>query len=540
MTPVADRPGAVRAWATALVLLSAGVLWIQFRHIDSTLPYPRHVDEEAVSAPAFVGLVTGSFHPSNFNYPSLPTYLAAGGMAVGFLRAAGRQEIQTVESIGNVGYPYYATPAVMQGARQLYALLAIVALAVTGMSAWLALRRPVLVVLAPVVLLTSLLYFDRSWSYLNVDIVGACFVSLTIAACLLGTRHPSMLQLAVIPGALAGLATASKYSLAVAILPVLLAIGFEFTGIRRLHAWLAALAAMVAAFVVAVPYSLLDLPAFLNGVGFDMYHYAAGHAGFDGPPGLSQLRFYAGHLASEFGTIGVMLAIVGLCVCAAADWRRAAVLAAFPVALLWLLTSQRVHFTRNALSLHAFVAVFAAFGLAALHGWATGLAARTGWGRWMATARGRAVVGVVLVFVALPWWHVVDHFRDRTDSRNQARAWIEARLPDDWTIVIPSQLGFDPRPLEAEGRHVVVVDFPAEGDAASIDALRNEVPSPALILAPRWGADPRFEGAERAAVLNAAASRWKVIESFGINPVLVNYANPVAFANPAFAAAVFK
>jgi len=41
-------------------------------------------------------------------------------------------------------------------------------------------------------------------------------------------------------------------------------------------------------------------------------------------------------------------------------------------------------------------------------------------------------------------------------------------------------------------------------------------------------------------VLNDLARQWRVIESFGTNAVLVNYANPVPFGDPAFAVAVLK
>ena len=61
------------------------------------------------------------------------------------------------------------------------------------------------------------------------------------------------------------------------------------------------------------------------------------------------------------------------------DWRRAAVVAAFPVGLLWVLASQRVHFTRNALAIHPFVAMFASIGFVALHGWIVKVADRRGW-----------------------------------------------------------------------------------------------------------------------------------------------------------------
>ena len=460
-------------------------------------------------------------------------------MAAGFLRAAGQLETQEVARLGSMGYPSYDTPIVMQTARQLFALLSILALAATGLSAWIAFRRPAAILLAPLFLLASPLFFFHSWTYLNVDIVGACFVMLTLAACLAGTRQPSFRQSAVLPGVCAGLATGSKYTLALVVLPVLLAIGLHFKGARRVWAWGAALAAMVAAFVAVVPYSLIDIPGFLNGVAWETYHYASGHRGFSESAGLPQLLFYVRHLASDFGVGGALLAVVGVAACAAADWRRAAVLAAFPAGLLWLLASQQAHFTRNVLSLHPLVAMFAALGLIALHGRALRLASARGWIRQPVQLRARVVAGVILVAAAVPLWHLADHFRDRTDSRNLAEAWIET-LPRDWTIVIPKQLGFDHRRLEAAGRRVTVVDLQAAQDGAAIQSLLSGLPAQAVILVPRWGADARYPGGQQADALNALAGRWRAIRTFGSNPVLVNYTFPAPWGDPAFAAANLK
>ena len=35
-----------------MILLCAGSLWLQFRHIERTLPYPIHIDEQHVAVPA--------------------------------------------------------------------------------------------------------------------------------------------------------------------------------------------------------------------------------------------------------------------------------------------------------------------------------------------------------------------------------------------------------------------------------------------------------------------------------------------------------
>jgi hypothetical protein len=307
----AGQRQAVRAWTAALILLCIAALWVEFRQIERTLPYPRHVDEGFIAGPAQRTLETGTLHPYTFNYPSLPKYLAAAGMAVGFLRGAADLVISDVRRLGNLGYPYYDTPIVMQTARQLYALLSVVAVAATGLCAWLAFRRPAAILLAPLILLTSPLFFFHSWTYLNVDIVGTCCVMLALAACLAGTRRPSIHQSAILPGAFAGFATGSKYTLALVSLPVLLAIGLHFTGARRTWAWAAAVAAMLAAFVAVVPYSLVDIPGFLNGVAWETFHYSSGHRGFSAQTGLPQLLFYLRHFASDFGVVGAILRFLG-------------------------------------------------------------------------------------------------------------------------------------------------------------------------------------------------------------------------------------
>ena len=530
MISTVDRR-AFLAWSTALALLCAGCLWLTFRDIRSTLPYPQDVDEGFVSGPATRTLTTGTLHPYNFRYPSLPKYLASIGMTAGFISSASHHEVWEVQKIGSTGFPYYDWPRVVQGARNLFALLSIVTLLATGVSAWLAFRKPATIFLSALILTTSPLFFYHSWTYLNVDIVAACFAMLAIAACLWASRTPSIERSAVIPGALAGLATGGKYTLAFTILPVLLGIFFYVGAGRRIRACLAAILSMIAAFLIVNPYALIDIPAFLDGLGFEASHYAGGHAGADADAGWPQFTFYISHFASDFGIPAVVFATIGGVAFLRADWRRAIVLFSLPVALLWLLISNRVHFTRNVLSLHPIVAMFAAYGALTLYGWIVDLLAR----RMPVPARSqrpaRALVGLLLVVAAVPPTHLWDVLRDRTDSRNVARAWIEARLPREWTIVVPNQLGIDVRPFQAQGRNVKVVEVRSAEEAAE---MTSGVPPPAIALVPHWGADPRFPGQETADALNTHGKRWRVEKSFGANPVLVNYSYPNPSGNPAF------
>jgi len=529
---------AIRIWTAALILLCAGALWLQFRHIENSLPYPHHGDEQFVAGPARRMLINGRLNPGEFVYPSLPSYLAAIGIGAGFVRSAGDLEGRDIRLLGSVTYPYYKLPRAMQTARQLFALMAVIGLAATGVASWFAFRRPSTIFLSPLLLWTSPLFFDRSWRYLNVDIVSTCFVVLALAACLQGTRQPSIRQSALIPGLFAGLAAGSKYTSVLVALPVLLAILVYVKSGHKIWACLAAIAAMVVAFLVVVPYSILDIPTFLNGLAFDARHYTEGHIGNDGEPGLPQLLFYGRHFISDFGVGAVVLAVVGVTAYCAADWRRAAILVSFPIGLMWLLAAHRVHFPRNVLNLYPIVAMFLVYGIVAVRGWTLGLAARRGWSTPRIERPLRIASSVLLAVIAVPLWHVRDQLRDHTDSRRLAQAWIQTRFPPGWTIVVPSQLAFDPRVLEDKGSHVTVVDFKSAKDTSGLQQLLRGIQEPAVVMLPRWGADPRFEGQTLADALNEASRPWRVLKTFGREPVLVNYTPPTVNGDPAFAIAL--
>ena len=85
-----------------------------------------------------------------------------------------------------------------------------------------------------------------------------------------------------------------------------------------------------------------------------------------------------------------------------------------------------------------------------------------------------------------------------------------------------------------------VVELRPARDPGTVNSLLNDVPAPAVIIVPRWGADKRSPGQQAADALNTVAKQWRVIKTFGHNDVLVNYLYPTAWGDPAFAIAVLK
>lgn len=523
-------------WIVALALLSTGSLWLRIEHVNGTIPYVHHIDELQISVQAAHMLTTGDPKPKNMLYPSLPKYLAAAGMYLGHVYQTGDFVLKQIEGIGNVGFPYYDSPGVLRVARYLFVLLSVGTLIAVGIAAWLLLRRPSALLLAPLLLATAPSFLVLAVKYLNVDNAGTCFVMASIAALLYGTRRRSTLFLAVVPGLFAGLAAGSKYTHGLVLGPILIAILFYAGSPRRLA--LGACLAAAAAFVMVVPYSVLDLPSLLKALAWQAKTYSTGwHGGAEATPGLEQLLRYSKHFAKQFGSGGLLLAGVGLIACARQDWRRTLVFVSFPAAFALLFIVQRVHFSRNMLPVTPFLAIFAVAGLYVLHGWLAQAVTRiehvpSRIRRLMTVGAWPALIAASLT---IPIENVSQrHLRISSDSRHDAVTWITTNVSTDPTIVVPNQLGLDTRPLENRGYTVRKLDFVPLDSKESLQQALDRIPGTMVVLSPAWGIDPRFEGKELAERLNAAAAPLEPTASFGKRPVLVNYRYPVMEPNPRF------
>lgn len=542
--PLPSTSGArpTRRLVLALLALCAVAFWIRLAHISGTLPYPRHIDEVRITVRAHRMVTTGEYHPVDFIYPSLPRYLAAAAMAAGVAWTSPEDQPTGADPVGLWTYPHYERPAVIGAARRLFALLSILALGATGIAAWRLLDCPGAFFLAPLVLATSPLFFVHSWEYLNVDVVATCFAALGIAACLHGTRRPSILTVAFLPAICAGLAAGSKYPSGLVLAPVLVACLLFLAPERRLLGVVVAVVTAGAAFVAVVPHSVLDFPTFLNGLTEEAGRYASGTARYTDDPGLAQLAFYGRHFRAQFGWTGMLAAGIGLAAAAAADWRRTLVFVSFPLALLALLAPQRAQFARNVLPLHPFLAVLIAGGLAVAHGRLVQVLerrSRTPRPRPLLAAAAWLAIGAA--GLATPLARLPDQARITVDSRWDALDWLDRRLPTYWTLVVPAELNIDLRELQRRGYPLHVVDYRTLGTLAAVDAVANRAPGPVAAFLPRWGHAEQPEGtasaARRAAELNRTVSPFVPLAWFGRNPVLVNYPFPVPWGDPAFSIA---
>ena len=537
----------LRGCVLALLAICMVCFWIRTEHIAGTLPYPQHVDEAIIANAAGDIMRYGDWHPGTFNYPSLPKYLAVAAMSVGFVFAAPELEfnkqrgIDIKDDLGDVSVPFYTLPGVVEKARWLFALLSVVAVAMSGVVAYQLLNRPTVLILGPLVLALSYDFFDMSKSYLNVDIVGACFVMLGIAAALQGTRCPSssLRWRAVIPAICAGLAAGSKYTYGLLLVPVLLAIYLFMEHGRWLGATTIALATAGLSFLAVNPYSVIDLPTFLNGLATDVYVYATGHAGHEGNPGLDQLASYVSDLAWDFGVPGLILCLLGLIYAVVSDWRRTLVLLSFPVALLALLSAQKAHFLRNIIPVFPCVAVLIACGIYFLHG----CLMRVPWIRRIEVRGLQSAIGVVgfLGIFALGLNLPLINFANLQmefagETRVQAVAWIKKHVATDTTVIIPAELYLDSRPLASSGYPIRIAEFKSLDTAQRIDSLMAEIPGPVVVLVPKWSRAKAKEAA-----LNEAAMQAQLVPlvDFGFYGLKINdyYGGGVPGGHPGFSIA---
>ena len=348
------------------------------------------------------------------------------------------------------------------------------------------------------------------------------------------------------PAICAGLAAGSKYTYGLVLLPVILAIWLFMERNRRLEATLVAVAAAALSFLAVVPYSVVDLPAFLNGLAREATHYATvKHPNDTGSRAIDKLIFYASYLSRDFGIPGIVLALIGLTSAAVSDWRRTLTAISFPAALLAVLSAQQVQIVRNILPIFPLVAAFVGVGILFLHErfMRIAIVRRINLPIYKRAISSTAFLGLFLLGVCVPLGRISTQIEVTAESRLRAVNWIQQHVAMDTTIIVPRELQFDIRPLVLAGYSVQVMQFKPLDTAESIDSLMAGISGPTIVLVPRWkatGWGPNYDTAkEKARALNVAADRARLetLADFSIERgVLVNFSIP-ANGNPGFSIA---
>lgn len=403
----------------AAIVIVAAIL--RFHGIGAGIPFAIAVDEPEIIDRAVGMMRSGDYNPHFYDYPAFYIYLQLVVAVVRFLAGVIAGEWQSLSQPTSADFLLWG--------RALTAALGTATVLVVYLAG---LRWGTRTALLGAGLMAVMPLHVRESHFVLTDVP----VTLWVAVSLLLTLRAHERQRAsgyAWAGAAAGLAAATKYPGATALILPLLAVWMA-PGTRpsRIVAALAAVAASGAAFLVAAPYTLLDLPGFLNGFARLMASYTGA------PPADPAWLTYLKHLrnAVEWPAFILMVAGVGLALVRAvrgAGRVRWTLAVAFPLLYFWLVSQQALIFARYLLPLLPFVCLLAAAavisGVSLLRRFAIPRALRT------------ALIVALTVATLLPAAITSVQFNRmiaKHGTAAQAFDWISQHVPEGSTIVIES------------------------------------------------------------------------------------------------------
>ena len=515
-----------------VVLFSAAV---RYTKIKGGLPYIAHPDEPGIAKTALTMIQTGDFNPKTFMYPSVTYYLTAATFVFGFFNSVAAGDVKTIGEVGRVDYPFYSEYRLVFPSKLLFALLSLLGMVLVGLIASDAFENKHMLYLVPLLLSLSALYLFHSVQYLNVDIVACFFATLAVFYVVKKLDIDSFAAKAVFPGIFTGIAVGSKYTYLLVIFPAVLSIIF-FSKEQKTRKILVLGLVTVLAFLVCVPYSLLDFDRFLDSIALEIYTYGSSHPGFTGKAGLSQFFFYGRALIDEYGLGFMAFALLGIVFSLVSNVKKGLILLSFPLIFLLYMSAYPVNFLRNVLAVFIFVCLYAALGIAvAMKYLGSKLASLKSLSNRASIQKAVPVIltaAAILIF--LPFKRILNAYDLKPDSRNAALGWIESNVPPNSTVFIAQELGLDTRELKDSYDIRLYDGFKSRG------GFQEFLPG-AYVFFPHYGHDDRFpEQQELSFKLNESFKNMKKIFSFGKRPVLVNYPIPSPMGNPRFYVAKYK
>src|SRR5262245_26397838 len=286
----------------ALALVAAALL--RFWALSQGIGFNPGVDEPEVMERAVRMMKTGDFNPHFFDYPGLYIYVEAAVSTVRFLVGAIQGKWAALAQASTDDFYLWG--------RAMTALLGTATVWIVYLAA---MRWSAQTALVAAALMTVMPLHVRESHYTLTDVPCTFVVMVTFLLTLRAHERQTAAAFAL-AGATAGIAAALKYNGVLAVVMPL--IGCAMTpGLRRPRALVALgiVAATVGAFLAAAPYTLLDLPTFLN-------QFARLSSEYRRPPATTEPLWlvYLKHLRIALGTPGSLLVLGGI---ALAVWRAA-------------------------------------------------------------------------------------------------------------------------------------------------------------------------------------------------------------------------
>lgn len=394
------------------------------------MPFIYHPDEPFSVNGAIRMLKTGDLNPQTFHWGSLIYYLNAI-LYLGYYLAT--KLSGAPGTLGDIPYLDMETIAVGWAPIPAMFLLSRVLVAITGAGSILLIYLIGREVQGRVTGLLAALLFAVSptsvWlsHVVKSDTLLVFFCLMSVWGALRVVKEPKISHY-VLAGAGAGLGASSKYNAGVILVSLLAAhwMRFGWRGILRKEIWVGLLAAAVA-FVATTPFALLDAPAFLQGVFFDMMHYSTGHLGAEG----NSFQWYASFLWDEYGLL-LGFALCGILYIALSRSRQGAVLAIFPVLYFIFISLFVVHFETTILPIIPFVVLIGSLFLVSVFNL---MADRIPERHWL--AGGLALVVIALVSVPSLFASARNDLElGREDNHAIASRWIGENLPAGSRVAI--------------------------------------------------------------------------------------------------------
>jgi 4-amino-4-deoxy-L-arabinose transferase-like glycosyltransferase len=406
----------------ALVAVLIGAAFLRFWALGHGVPYALGVDEPEVMERATNMMRSGEFHPRFFDYPGLYIYAQFIVAVARFIAGAMTGDWTSLAQAPTSEFYVWG--------RALTATLGVATVFIVfqaGMrwGARHALLAAGLMAVQP--------QHVRESHYVLTDVPLTFFVALTLLLSLRAAERATTTAF-IWAGVAAGLATATKYNGAWVLVVPLLACAMTPAVRARLLVTLTILGSALVTFLLAAPYTLLDLPAFLDTFARLSNEYRTSAS----PGAISQI--YLKHLRNGFGYPALIMAGAGMVLGIVrlvrgpgrARWAMAIV---FPLAYFWFVSRQGIVFARYLLpilpSLCLLAAAAVVSGVSLLRRYEIPRAPRTA-----------LIAGLTIAALLQPVLKAIDFNRmiARTSTAALAYDWVQKNVPNNAVIVLESRM----------------------------------------------------------------------------------------------------
>jgi 4-amino-4-deoxy-L-arabinose transferase-like glycosyltransferase len=410
------RPSAT---GLAWVMIVAAVL--RFWSLGYGIPYAVGVDEPEIMVRVVTMLKTGSFNPHFFDYPGLTFYLQVPVAIARFLLGAIVGRWQGLDQVEPADFYLWAR-----------ALTATLGVATVFLTYQIGMRWGARHALLGAGLLAVLPMHVRESHFVLADVPATFFATLTFLLSLVAHEKASS-RAFLWAGVAAGLTIASKYNAGLILLLPLIAAWMTLPATpSRLVCALTALGGAIAAFLIGAPYTLLDLPAFLNGFA----HLTAAYRPRNAAAAPKGELIYFKHLLSTFGWPAMLLGLSGLVLGIVRAVKgpgrvRWTLLVVFPAVYFYTIAGRGLIFGRYLLPMLPFVCILAA--IAVISG--VSLLRRFDIPR---TPRRVLIAGLTIAALLPPAWNAVsfDRMISQESTNEVAYHWILLNVPPKSKVII--------------------------------------------------------------------------------------------------------